>query len=170
MALPRHLRRALLPSFVFACLALLDPSAAQCDVTPLTLTLSNITVTQDGVGVTRGIELGIGSPHQVFAFRPSTTLNNTRINNQLNCGSAGASNNSCIGSLGGGFDPLKSETYAVSIRSQWNGSAVDDEDSTGAYVYFNDDVGFQSQGDVDGFPLVMHSEEFGGTFKTYPAF
>jgi hypothetical protein len=135
--------------------------AAQCDISPLTLTLSNITVTQDGVGVTRGIELGIGSPHQVFAFRPSTTINNTRINNVLNCGSA--SNNSCIGGLGGAFDPSKSSSYVVSIRSQWNGSSVDEETSTGAYVYFNDDVGFQSQGDVEGFPLVMHSEEWGGT-------
>jgi hypothetical protein len=44
---------------------------------------------------------------------------------------------------------------------------VDEEESTGAYVYFNDDVGFQSQGDVNGFPLVMHSEEFGGISKGY---
>ena len=85
---------------------------------------SNITVTQDGLGVTRGIELGVGSPHQIFAFRASTTLNNTRINNVLACGSA--ANNSCIGSLGGGFDTAKSKSYAVSIKSQWK------------YVYLRD--------------------------------
>ena len=122
--------------------------------------LSNITVTQDGLGVTRGIELGVGSPHQVFSFRPATTLNNTRINNVLNCGSA--SNDSCIGSLGGGFDTTKSKTYTLSIKSQWNGSATDQESSTSSYVYFNDNVGFQSQGDVNGYPLVMESQEFAG--------
>ncbi|KAH6882008.1 aspartic peptidase domain-containing protein [Alternaria rosae] len=134
--------------------------AAQCDIPPLTLTWSNITVTQDGLGVARGIELGIGTPHQIFAFRPSTTLNNTRVNNVINCGSA--SNDSCIGGLGGAFDAPKSTSYAVSIKSQWNGSQIDAEDSTGAYVYFNDDVAFQENGNVDGFPLVMDSEVWGG--------
>jgi hypothetical protein len=136
--------------------------SAQCDIPPLTLVWSNITVTQDGLGVARGIELGIGTPHQIFAFRPSTTLNNTRINNVINCGSA--SNDSCIGGLGGAFDTTKSTSYAVSIKSQWNGSQVDDEDSTGAYVYFNDDVAFQQNGHVDGFPLVMDSEVWGGKY------
>ena len=151
-------------SFIFslAALVFLQPRliAAQCDIPPLTLTWSNITVTQDGLGVARGIELGIGTPHQIFAFRPSTTLNNTRINNVINCGSA--TNDSCIGGLGGAFDAPKSTSYAVSIKSQWNGSQVDAEDSTGAYVYFNDDVAFQENGNVDGFPLVMDSEVWGG--------
>jgi hypothetical protein len=147
---------------ILATLSIVQPSliTAQCDIPPLTLTWSNITVTQDGLGVARGIELGIGTPHQIFAFRPSTTLNNTRINNVINCGSAG--NDSCIGSLGGAFDAPKSTSYAVSIKSQWNGSQIDDEGSTGAYVYFNDDVVFQENGNVDGFPLVMDSEVWGG--------
>jgi hypothetical protein len=152
--------RTLVLSLTAASLAVSQGAREQCDIPPLALTWSNITVTQDGLGVTRGIELGVGSPHQIFAFRASTTLNNTRINNVLNCGSA--SNNSCIGSLGGGFDTSKSSTYAVSIKSQWNGSAVDQESPDGSYVYFNDDTGFQKQGDVDGFPLVMESEPFGG--------
>jgi hypothetical protein len=145
-----------------AALVIVQPRlvTAQCDIPPLTLTWSNITVTQDGLGVARGIELGIGSPHQIFAFRPSTTLNNTRINNVVNCGSA--SNDSCVGGLGGAFDATKSSSYSVSIKSQWNGSQIDDEDSTGAYVYFNDDVAFQENGHVDGFPLVMDSEVWGG--------
>ncbi|KAF2871115.1 hypothetical protein BDV95DRAFT_595011 [Massariosphaeria phaeospora] len=155
-------------SLALASLAIASRASAQsqCNVQPLSLTWSNITVTQDGLGVTRGIELGVGSPHQVFSFRPSTTLNNTRINNVLNCGSAG--NNSCIGGLGGGFEQSKSRTYSLSIKSQWNGSAIDQEDSTGAFVYFNDDVGFQSQGDVDGFPLVMESEVGGGSQSGLP--
>ncbi|ORX94715.1 hypothetical protein BCR34DRAFT_608181 [Clohesyomyces aquaticus] len=161
---------AQLPQFsaFHLALALLLPvlASAQCDIPPLTLVWSNTTVSQDGLGVARGIELGIGSPHQIFAFRPATTLNNTRINNVLNCGSA--SNDSCIGALGGGFDPSKSKSYSVSIKSQWNGSQVDAEDSTGAYVYFNDDVGFQNNGHVEGFPLVMDSEVFGGSQAGLP--
>ncbi|KAF2177629.1 hypothetical protein K469DRAFT_356510 [Zopfia rhizophila CBS 207.26] len=141
-------------------------TVSQCDIPPLKLAWSNITVTQDGLGVARGFELGIGTPHQIFAFRPATSLNNTRINNVLSCGSA--SNNSCIGGFGGGFDPSKSKTYSVSIKSQWNGSQVDAESSTGAYVYFNDDVGFQSNGHVEGFPLVMDSEEGGGAQSGLP--
>jgi hypothetical protein len=39
---------------------------------------------------------------------------------------------------------------------------VDQESAQGSYVYFNDDVGFQSQGDVNGYPLVMESQEGGG--------
>jgi hypothetical protein len=122
-------------SLAIASLALSQRAEGQCNIAPLALmyvaplyqlyvrqalmshSWSNITVTQDGLGVTRGIELGVGSPHQIFAFRASTTLNNTRINNVLACGSA--ANNSCIGSLGGGFDTAKSKSYAVSIKSQW---------------------------------------------------
>jgi hypothetical protein len=154
----------ILSSFTFslAALFIVQPClvGAQCDIPPLTLTWANLSVTQDGLGVARGIELGIGTPHQIFAFRPSTTLNNTRINNVVNCGSA--TNDSCIGGLGGAFDSTKSTSYAVSIKSQWNGSQIDDEDDTGGYVYFNDDVAFQENGHVDGFPLVMDSEVWGG--------
>lgn len=133
---------------------------AQCGIPPLQLTWSNITVTEDGLGVARGVEVGIGTPNQVFAFRPSTTLNNTRINNVLSCGSA--ANDTCVGGLGGAFTPSKSATYSVSIKAQWNGSQIDAQSATGAYVYFNDEVDFQSNGRVIGFPLVMDSETGGG--------
>ncbi|OAG22759.1 hypothetical protein CC77DRAFT_1018742 [Alternaria alternata] len=160
----------ILSSFTFslAALFIVQPClvGAQCDIPPLTLTWANLSVTQDGLGVARGIELGIGTPHQIFAFRPSTTLNNTRINNVVNCGSA--TNDSCIGGLGGAFDSTKSTSYAVSIKSQWNGSQIDDEDDTGGYVYFNDDVAFQENGHVDGFPLVMDSEVWGGIQSGLP--
>ncbi|OCL11299.1 acid protease [Glonium stellatum] len=136
--------------------ALLALAAAQCDISPLQLTWSNTTVSNDGLAVTRGIEVGIGTPNQIFAFRPATTLNNTRINNVLGCVSA--ANDSCVGGEGGVFDSSKSSTYEVSIKAQWNGSQIDQESSTGAYVYFNDVVDFQSNGHVRGFPLVMDSE------------
>lgn len=108
---------------LFALLALLTLAAAQCDISPLQLAWSNTTVSNDGLAVTRGIEVGIGTPNQIFAFRPATTLNNTRINNVLGCGSA--SNDSCVGGEGGVFDPSKSRTYEVSIKAQWNGSQID---------------------------------------------
>lgn len=132
----------------------------QCDIPPLTLAWSNTTVSQDGLAVTRGIEIGIGTPIQIFAFRPETTLNNTRINNVLDCGSA--SNDTCVGAEGGVFTTAKSSTYSVSIKAQWNGSQIDEEDSTGSYVYLNDYVDFQTNGHVYGFPLVMDSEPGGG--------
>ena len=133
---------------------------SQCDVPPLKLAWSNTTVTESGLGVARGIEIGIGTPNQIFAFRPSTTLNNTRVNNVLVCGSA--ANDSCIGGIGGAFTPSKSRTYTVSIKARWNGSQIDTESPTGAYVYFNDAVDFQQNGHVEGFPLVMDSQSGGG--------
>lgn len=133
---------------------------AQCEIPPLQLSWSNTTLSEDGLAVTRGIEVGIGTPNQIFAFRPSTTLNNTRINNVLGC--ITPTNDSCVGSNGGVFQPSKSSTYSVSIRAQWNGSQIDQETSTGAYVYFHDAVDFQRNGHVDGFPLVMNSEPGGG--------
>ncbi|KAF2679689.1 hypothetical protein K458DRAFT_445622 [Lentithecium fluviatile CBS 122367] len=140
-------------AIVSIALPFLAAARSQCDTPPLTLTWTNTTVTQDGLGVARGIELSIGTPRQIFAFRPITALNNTRINNVLNCGSA--ANNSCVGELGGTFDPSKSESYAVSMKSQWNGTMAEEEDGKKAYVYLNDEVGFQGGGSVEGFPLVM---------------
>ena len=131
-------------------------SWAQCDIPPLQLAWSNTTVSIDGFAVTRGIEVGLGTPNQIFSFRPSSTVNNTRVNNVLSCVSA--SNDSCVGSDGGVFNPSISSTYQVSIKAQWNGSQIDQEDSTGSYVYFNDGVDFQSNGHVRGFPLVLDSE------------
>lgn len=134
--------------------------SAQCDVSPLALTWTNTTVTEDGLGVTRGIEIGIGTPIQIFAFRPYTELNNTRINNVADCSST--ANDTCVGGEGGVFDSQASSTYSVSIKGNWNGSQIDNEDSTGSYVYLNERITFQSQGSVYGFPVVMDSEPGGG--------
>ena len=127
-----------------------------CDIQPLVLPWSNITVSSDGLAVTRGIEVGIGTPNQIFSFRPDTTINNTRIYNVLDCGSV--SNTSCVGGKGGVFDSTQSSTYVVSIKDRWNGSAADAETATGSYVYFNDLIDFQKNGTIEGFPLVMDSE------------
>ncbi|KAK3622056.1 hypothetical protein LTR56_022428 [Elasticomyces elasticus] len=97
--------------------------------------------------------MGIGTPNQIFALRPYTALNNTRVNNVADCGSV--SNDTCIGGQGGVFSSQASSSYSVSIKGNWNGSEVDEEDSTGSYVYFNDKVSFLSAASVYGFPVVM---------------
>ncbi|KAL9626585.1 MAG: hypothetical protein Q9204_007193 [Flavoplaca sp. TL-2023a] len=131
-----------------------------CSVAPLSLPWSNITVSPNGLAVTRGIELGIGTPNQIFSLRPSTTLNNTRVPNVLDCGTQ--SNTSCVGGKGGVFDSSKSSTFVVSLKNRWNGSAADTEAATGAYVYFNDVIDFQANGTVLGYPLVLNSDLVSG--------
>ncbi len=142
------------------CVSWTLPVAAQCEIPPLALAWTNTTVTSDGLGVTRGIEMGIGTPNQIFALRPYTALNNTRVNNVADCDST--SNDTCVGGEGGVFNSQNSPSYSVSIKGNWNGSQVDTEDSTGSYVYFNDRVSFQSAASVYGFPVVMDSEPQGG--------
>ncbi|KAL8916376.1 MAG: hypothetical protein Q9172_006333 [Xanthocarpia lactea] len=134
--------------------------SVDCSVAPLSLSWSNITVSANGLAVTRGIEIGIGTPNQIFSLRPSTTLNNTRIANVLDCGSQ--TNTSCVGGKGGVFDSSKSSTFVVSLKNRWNGSAADTEAATGAYVYFNDVIDFQANGTVRGYPLVQNSDLISG--------
>lgn len=135
-------------------------ASVDCTVPPLSLPWSNITVSANGVAVTRGIEIGIGTPNQIFSLRPSTTLNNTRIANVLDCGSE--TNTSCVGGKGGVFDSAKSSTFVVSLKERWNGSTADTEAATGAYVYFNDVIDFQTNGTVPGYPLVENSDLVSG--------
>ena len=143
-------------SFVrIACAA-----TGNCSITPLSLPWSNVTVSINGVAVTRGIELGIGTPNQIFSLRPSTTLNNTLLSNVVDCGSE--ANTSCVGGKGGVYDSSKSSTFAVSIKDRWNGSAVDTETATGSYVYFNDFIDFRSNGSILGFPLVEDADLVSG--------
>lgn len=159
-------RRSALLRFspVLFCMYWIATVSAQCDVPPLPLAWTNTTVTSDGLGVTRGIEMGIGTPNQIFALRPYTALNNTRVNNVADCDSI--SNDTCVGGEGGVFNSQASPTYSVSIKGNWNGSQIDTEDSTGSYVYFNDRVSFQSAASVYGFPVVMDSEPQGGMLHT----
>ena len=131
-------------------------ASGNCDISPLSLPWRNVTVSANGVAVTRGIELGVGTPNQIFSLRPSTTLNNTRLFNVVDCGSE--ANVSCVGAKGGVYDSSKSSTFSVSIKDRWNGSAADTETATGSYVYFNDLINFRSNGSIWGFPLVEDSD------------
>ena len=140
-------------------------ASGNCDIAPLSLPWRNVTVSINGAAVTRGIELGIGTPNQIFSLRPSTTLNNTRLSNVIDCGSE--ANISCVGAKGGVYDSSKTSTFSVSIIERWNGSAVDIETATGSYVYFNDVVNFESNGSIMGFPLVEDSDLASGEFSKY---
>ena len=131
-------------------------ASGNCDIQPLSLPWGNVTVSTNGVAVTRGLELGIGTPNQIFSVRPSTTLNNTRLSNVLDCGSE--ANTTCVGGKGGVYDSSKSSSFLVSIKDRWNGSSFDTETATGSYVYFNDLVNFQSNATLYGFPLVEDSD------------
>ncbi len=146
--------------YIFSFLRVAIAASGNCNVAPLSLPWSNVTVSTNGVAVTRGIELGIGTPNQIFSLRPSTTLNNTRISNVVDCGSE--ANTSCIGGKGGVYDSSKSSTFSVSIKDRWNGSAADTETATGSYVYFNDFIDFQNNGSIWGFPLVEDSDLVSG--------
>lgn len=174
------MRRALLPRgmdprgsrwfhlclYILSSIPLAIAASGNCSVAPLSLPWSNVTVSTNGVAVTRGIELGIGTPNQIFSLRPSTTLNNTRLSNVLDCVSE--ANTSCVGGKGGVYDSSKSSSFVVSIKDRWNGSAADTETATGSYVYFNDVMEFQSNGTVWGFPLVEDSDFVsGGCSKFY---
>ena len=142
--------------YIFHFFRVIFAANGNCDIAPLSLPWSNVTVSTNGVAVTRGIELGIGTPNQIFSLRPSTTLNNTRLFNVVDCGSE--ANTSCVGGKGGVYDSSKSSTFVVSIKDRWNGSAADTETATGSYVYFNDFIDFRSNGSIWGFPLVEDSD------------
>ena len=145
---------------IFLSLRISIAASGNCNVAPLSLPWSNVTVSTNGVAVTRGIELGIGTPNQIFSLRPSTTLNNTRLSNVLDCGSE--ANTSCVGRKGGVYDSSKSSTFSISIKDRWNGSAADTETATGSYVYFNDFIDFGRNESIWGFPLVEDSDLVSG--------
>lgn len=149
------MNRFTLAAFWSSFIAAAHAATGECSIPPLYLPWRNVTVSPDGLAVSRGVELGIGTPSQIFSLRPATTLNNTRISNILECISA--ANISCVGAAGGLFNSTKSSTYFVTIKSGWNGSDADTETSSGSYVYFNDDMRFERNGSVPGFPLVMYA-------------
>ena len=120
-------------------------------VAPLQLPIANYSVTQDGVGITRGIELGIGTPQQAFSLFPGASFQNVFAFNSADCGNA--SNDSCIAIKGGVFSSKASSSFVQSIRTQWNGTQEDDE---GADIYFNDVLSYGSTGQSPGFPIIMN--------------
>lgn len=122
------------------------------DAPPLELAWSNVTVSESGRALSRGIELGIGTPPQVFSLRPAINNDNTWVFNIAGCGSK--ANDSCIGFQGGAYDPQNSSTYRLSTKNAWNGTHGTDIEFD-SHLYFNDDIIFGSNGSVLGYPMFM---------------
>jgi hypothetical protein len=118
---------------------------------PLLLPWTNITVSKDGNAVARGIEIGVGTPNQIFSLRPSIGDVNTWVFNLAICVSA--SNDSCIGTAGGAYSSQSSSTFRLSTQARWNGSQATNE--PGSFIYFNDDIDFGQNGTAYGYPIFM---------------
>lgn len=119
---------------------------------PLLLPWANVTVSSDGLASFRGIKVAIGTPPQTFSLIPSTSYNNLWVVNITECGST--FNDSCIGPLGGVYDPEVSSTYYPTTLSNWNGS-YDTPIIPGYFEIFNDDLRFGENTTVYGFPCIM---------------
>lgn len=123
---------------------------------PLLLAWNNVTVSQDGVAITRGIEVALGSPKQVFSLIPSIGDNDMFVFNIADCISA--SNDTCIAERGGVFDSNSSTTYQLTTQSAWNGTY---EVTQGSYIYFNDELNVGYGGVVPGYPVFMDQNGYG---------
>ncbi len=128
---------------------------------PLGLSWQNITVSDDGLAISRGIGLAVGNPQQIVSLRPSIGDDNTWFFNSADCVSS--KNDSCIGLKGGVFDPSSSHTYEQTIEAAWNGSHTQDV-TNGAYIFFNDEIRFGNNGSATGFPLLL-DQPGAGTFQ-----
>lgn len=123
-------------------------ASGNCDIKPLALPRSNVSVSGGVAVAVNGIEVGIGTPNQIISLIPSTSLNNTRIRSKADCGDP--VDPQCVGSSGGVWDNTKSSTFSSSLQARWNGSQPD----IGANAYFNDVLDFSTTASVPGLPLV----------------
>ncbi|RMZ91830.1 hypothetical protein DV736_g930, partial [Chaetothyriales sp. CBS 134916] len=125
---------------------------------PLQLSITNNTVTEDGASSARGIAIGLGNPQQVLSLLPAVADSDLFIFNAADCGPS--TNDSCIAEKGGVFNPKKSRTYVVTTESQWNGTQ-EPALSEGSYIYFNDELRFGSDGLSYGFPAFLNQPGYG---------
>jgi hypothetical protein len=119
------------------------------------LPFENVTVSDDGVAIARGIAVGLGNPQQFLALVPSFAADDMFVTNIADCGADGTANLTCLGTIGGAFSPADSDTYVRTTKAQWNGTADYDVDG-GAYVFFNDDLRYASAALEKGYPLFMN--------------
>ena len=119
---------------------------------PLLLPIENVTVSDSGRAISRGIAIGLGNPQQFVSVLPSTAADDLFVNNVASCG---AGNDTCIGTIGGVFSPGKSSTYARTTKGQWNGTKDYDVDD-GSYIFFNDDLRYGESGNALGYPAYMN--------------
>jgi hypothetical protein len=121
--------------------------------TPLLLPIENITVSDSGKAISRGIAIGLGNPQQIISLVPTTAADDLFVNNVAECGDA--TNDTCIGTLGGVFSPGKSSSYVLTTKSQWNGTKDYDVDG-GSFIFFNDELRYGESGDAGGYPAYMN--------------
>lgn len=126
---------------------------------PLELPITNVTVSQDGKAVMRGIEVSVGTPQQVFSLGPAVVSDDLFVYNIADCGST--SNDTCIGPKGGVFNPKASSSYALTTQAQWNGTKNAQDLDTGSFIYFNDVLSYGSGEPQVGYPLFMNQPGHG---------
>ncbi|KAL9036221.1 MAG: hypothetical protein Q9214_006231 [Letrouitia sp. 1 TL-2023] len=131
-------------------------ASGNCDIKPLSLRRSNVSVSDD-IAVSNGVELGVGTPNQIFALIPSTSLNNTRLRNKAECGDP--ADPGCVAYSGGVWDNTKSSTFSSSLQARWNGSLPD----IGANAYFNDVLDCSTTASIPGLPIVNGPGGLDGT-------
>lgn len=123
--------------------------------TPLLLPIENVTVSDSGKAMARGIAIGVGNPQQILyvcgsqiyaslcyglsnslrSLLPSAADDDLFVTNVANCGDT--TNDTCIGTVGGVFSPGKSSSYVLTTKGQWNGTKDYDVDG-GSYIFFNE--------------------------------
>ncbi|KAK5272190.1 hypothetical protein LTR96_001820 [Exophiala xenobiotica] len=126
-------------------------------VAPVLFPITNVTISSNGYTQTRGIQTGIGTPNQIFALWPATSVNNVIISNSAGCGPS--TNYSCYGSYGGSFDTSKSGTYDMMTLAQWNGnkSELEEADADLSFIYFQDEIRLSDNSLLPSFPMAMTS-------------
>ncbi|KAJ9156054.1 Aspartic-type endopeptidase [Pleurostoma richardsiae] len=107
-------------------------AAGNCSVAPLVLPVKNVTF-PDGIAENRGIEIILGN--QVQGLRMSTTINNTRVRNALDCVSDDVETKlACEGSSGSVYSTTDGTFDRVYDLDEWNVTVVDPQPSDGTTV------------------------------------
>src|ERR1700761_1481917 len=105
---------------------------------PMFLEWGNVSVNLDQT-LTRGIQIGIGTPQQIVALRPATGDNDLYVVNEQAC--RPSYNDTCSGQFGGLFNVSASTTFVEVTQGQWNGTP-EPNPSHLSFVYFYDDIAF----------------------------
>ena len=123
----------------------------------LQLPIRNVTFAEGG-SVTRGIELGLGSPQQIISALPSVQDLDLPLLSSQSCDRFNGTREQCIAVSGGVYDPARSTTHEQVRLSEWNGT-WDDGWFAGNWLFFNDRVGFGAEGAIDDFPVFMRTSQ-----------
>lgn len=127
-------------------------------VAPLQLPITSASTTINANGLTQGIALSIGDPHQLFSLRPSVADNDTWVYNIESC--SNTSDYACIARLGGLYDPKASHSSQVTNNvNSWNGSIDSELQPSGSFLFFNDIFLTGGNGPIYGYPFVAYTRQ-----------